>query len=58
MRTYIPKYLDKEVYKRVLSVARSYEDNKRRIKSIEFDRITARLTALCMAAGYPSPFSR
>ncbi len=39
MRTYIPKYLDKEVYKRVLSVARSYEDNKHRISSIEFDRI-------------------
>lgn len=39
MRTYIPKYLDKEVYKRVLSVARSYEDNKRRIKSIEYDKI-------------------
>lgn len=39
MRTYIPKYLDKEVYKRVLSVARSYEENKRRIKYIEYDRI-------------------
>lgn len=39
MRTYIPKYLDKETYKRVLSVARSYEDDKQRINSIEFDRI-------------------
>lgn len=55
MRTYIPKYLDKEVYKRVLSVARSYEDNKRRIKSIEFDRIYSTPDCAVHGSGISKP---
>lgn len=55
MRTYIPKYLDKEVYKRVLSVARSYEDNKRRIKSIEFDRIYSTPDCTVHGSGISKP---
>ena len=55
MRTYIPKYLDKEVYKRVLSVARSYEDNKRRIKSIEFDWIYSTPDCTVHGSGISKP---
>lgn len=39
MRKYYPKYLDAEVYKRVVSVARSYDNDKRCIKAIEYDAI-------------------
>lgn len=39
MRRYYPKYLDKEVYKRVLSVARSYYQDLNKIKQIENDYI-------------------
>ena len=45
MRTYYPKYIEKEVYNRTLSVARSYFDDLKKIKilknenkSIEFKR--------------------
>ena len=55
MRTYIPKYLDKEVYKRVLSVARSYEDNKRRIKTIEFNAICSSPNCTVHGSGISKP---
>lgn len=37
MRTYCPNYIDKEIYKRVLSVAKSYYDDLNKIKQIESD---------------------
>lgn len=39
MRTYYPKYLEKEIYKRVLSIARSYYQDLNKIKQIENDYI-------------------
>ncbi len=36
---YYPKYVDKEVYKRVVSVARSYYQDLNKIKQIENDYI-------------------
>lgn len=39
MRTYYPKYLDREVYKRCISTARSYDQDKKLIKRIEADAI-------------------
>ena len=39
MRTYYPKYLDREVYKRVVSTAGSYDRDKKLIKRIEADAI-------------------
>lgn len=35
MRTYYPKYIEKEVYNRTLSVARSYFDDLEKIKTLE-----------------------
>lgn len=35
MREYINKYLPKEVYKRTISTARTYKDDKKMIKAIE-----------------------
>ena len=35
MRTYYPKYIEKEVYNRTLSVARSYFDDLKKIKILE-----------------------
>lgn len=39
MRNYYPKYLEEEVYKRVTSVARSYDRDKALIRRIEQDNI-------------------
>lgn len=35
MRTYYPKYIEKEVYNRTLSVARSYFDDLEKIKTLK-----------------------
>ena len=35
LRTYYPKYIEKEVYNRTLSVARSYFDDLEKIKTLE-----------------------
>lgn len=39
MKTYYPKYLDREVYKRCVSTAGSYDRDKKLIKRIEADAI-------------------
>jgi len=39
LRTYYPKYLGKEVYKRVTSIAHSYYGDIKEIKIIEYDKI-------------------
>ncbi len=41
MGEYYPKYLEKETYRRVLSVAKSYQDDLKKIKIIENDCIMA-----------------
>lgn len=48
MRTYYPNYLEKETYRRTLSVARSYYEDLKKIKIIENDLImsTSRPEAL------------
>lgn len=41
MREYVPQYLEKETYRRVLSVARSYYQDLNKIRQIENDIIMA-----------------
>ena len=41
MRNYFPNYLEKETYRRTLSVARSYYEDLKKIKIIENDLIMA-----------------
>lgn len=41
MRTYYPKYLDKEIYKRVLSVAKDYYEMIKARKLIEYDKMNS-----------------